>query len=196
MARFLRRFWREVTTHASQPDHPVVDPSRLDAGQKTLRRQVHETIQKVSDDFGRRHSFNTAIASLMELLNALNKFNDMSEQGRAVRHEALETMVLLLNPVVPHVSHTLWQVLGHTQSVLEDQSWPQVDSAALVRDSLTLAVQVNGKLRGTIEVAANATKEEAEALALAQPNVVAFLEGQAVRKVIVVPGKIVNIVAG
>ncbi|QNK00508.1 leucine--tRNA ligase [Dyella telluris] len=196
MARFLRRFWREVTTHASQPDHPVVDPAALDAAQKTLRRQVHETIQKVSDDFGRRHSFNTAIASLMELLNALNKFGDMSEQGRAVRHEALETMVLLLNPVVPHVSHTLWQVLGHAQSVLEDQPWPQVDSAALVRDSLTLAVQVNGKLRGTIEVAANASKEEAEALALAQPNVVAFLEGQTVRKVIVVPGKIVNIVAG
>ncbi|MBV8158674.1 MAG: leucine--tRNA ligase [Dyella sp.] len=196
MARFLRRFWREVTTHASQPDHPVVDPSTLDAGQKTLRRQVHETIQKVSDDFGRRHSFNTAIASLMERLNALNKFNDMSEQGRAVRHEALETMVLLLNPVVPHVSHALWQVLGHSQSVVEDQPWPQVDSAALVRDSLTLAVQVNGKLRGTIEVAANASKEEAEALALEQPNVKAFLEGQTVRKVIVVPGKIVNIVAG
>jgi len=196
MARFLRRFWREVTTHASQPDHPVVDPTTLDAGQKTLRRQVHETIQKVSDDLGRRHSFNTAIAALMELLNALNKFNDMSDQGRAVRHEALEVMVLLLNPVVPHVSHTLWQVLGHPQSVLEDQPWPQVDSAALVRDSLTLAVQVNGKLRGTIEVAANASKEEAEALALAQPNVASFLEGQTVRKVIVVPGKIVNIVAG
>ncbi|WP_243041600.1 leucine--tRNA ligase [Dyella sedimenti] len=196
MARFLRRFWREVTTHAAQPDHPVVDPSRLDAGQKTLRRQLHETIQKVSDDFGRRHSFNTAIAALMELLNALNKFNDMSDQGRAVRHEALEAMVLLLNPVVPHVSHALWQVLGHPESVLENQPWPQVDSAALVRDSLTLAVQVNGKLRATIEVAANASKEEAEALALAQPNVVAFLEGQSVRKVIVVPGKIVNIVAG
>jgi len=196
MARFLRRFWREVTTHASQPDHPVVDPSTLDASQKTLRRQVHECIQKVSDDLGRRHSFNTAIAALMELLNALNKFNDMSEQGRAVRHEALEAMVLLLNPVVPHVSHTLWQTLGHAESVLEDQPWPQVDSAALVRDSLTLAVQVNGKLRGTIEVAANASKEEAEALARAHPQVVAFLEGQTVRKVIVVPGKIVNIVAG
>ena len=196
MARFLRRFWREVTTHAANPDHPVVDPSALDAGQKTLRRQVHETIQKVSDDFGRRHSFNTAIAALMELLNALNKFNDPSDQGRAVRHEALEAMVLLLNPVVPHVSHALWQVLGHPASVLEDQSWPLVDSAALVRDSLTLAVQVNGKLRGTIEVAANASKEDAEALALAQPNVAAFLEGQTVRKVIVVPGKIVNIVAG
>ena len=196
MARFLRRFWREVITHVGQPDHPEVDPAALDAGQKALRRQLHETIQKVSDDFGRRHAFNTAIASLMELLNALGKFTDQSDQGRAVRHEALETMVLLLNPVVPHVSHTLWQALGHSQAVLDDQPWPKVDSAALVRDTLTLAVQVNGKLRGTIEVSANASKEEAEALARAQPNVAAFLEGQTVRKVIVVPGKIVNIVAG
>ncbi|WNL45147.1 leucine--tRNA ligase [Dyella sp. BiH032] len=196
MARFLRRFWREVTTHAAAPDHPVTDPAALDPAQKALRRQLHETIQKVGDDFGRRHSFNTAIAALMELLNALGKFDDMSEQGRAVRHEALEAMVLLLNPVVPHVSHALWQVLGHPASVLEDQPWPKADEAALVRDSLTLAVQVNGKLRGTIEVAAGASKEEAEKLALAHPNVAAFLEGQSVRKVIVVPGKIVNIVAG
>src|SRR5690242_16261014 len=196
MARFLRRFWREVTTHASQPDHPVVDPAKLDAGQKALRRQVHETIQKVGDDFGRRHSFNTAIAALMELLNAVGKFTDMSEQGRAVRHEALEAMVLLLNPVVPHVSHALWQVLGHPETVLENVPWPQPDPAALVRDSVTLAVQVNGKLRATIEVPANVSKEDAEALARAHPNVVAFLEGQTVRKVIVVPGKIVNIVAG
>ena len=196
MARFLRRFWREVITHVGQPDHPEVDPSQLDAGQKALRRQLHETIQKVSDDFGRRHAFNTAIAALMELLNALGKFTDQSDQGRAVRHEALETMVLLLNPVVPHVSHALWQALGHPQAVLDDQPWPKVDPAALVRESLTLAVQVNGKLRGTVEVAANASKEEAEALARAHPNVAAFLEGQTVRKVIVVPGKIVNIVAG
>lgn len=196
MSRFLRRFWREVTTHAAQPDHPVVDVAALDAGQKTLRRQLHETIQKVTDDFGRRHSFNTAIAALMELLNALGKFNDMSEQGRAVRHEALEAMVLLLNPVVPHASHALWQVLGHAACVLEDQPWPVADSAALVRDSLTLAVQVNGKLRATIELAANASKEEAEAAARAHPQVVAYLEGLVVRKVIVVPGKIVNIVAG
>jgi leucyl-tRNA synthetase len=201
MARFLKRLWREVTTHAAGPDHRAVaagaiDPATLDAGQKTLRRQLHETIQKVSDDFGRRHAFNTAIAALMELLNALGKFNDQSEPGRAVRHEALEAMVLLLNPVVPHISHALWQVLGHAETVLEDQPWPQIDPAALVRDTLTLAVQVNGKLRGTIEVAANATKEEAEALARAQPQVMHFLEGMAVRKVIVVPGKIVNIVAG
>ncbi|NII75960.1 leucyl-tRNA synthetase [Dyella sp. SG562] len=196
MARFLRRFWREVATHAAGPDHAVVDPAALDAGQKALRRQLHETIQKVGDDVGRRHSFNTAIAALMELLNALGKFDDQSEQGRAVRHEALEAMVLLLNPVVPHVSHALWQVLGHPAEVLEDQPWPKADEAALVRDSLTLAVQVNGKLRGTIEVAAGASKEEAEKLALAHPNVLAFMEGQSVRKVIVVPGKIVNIVAG
>jgi leucyl-tRNA synthetase len=174
----------------------VVDPAALDAGQKALRRQLHETIQKVGDDLGRRHAFNTAIAALMELLNALGKFTDMSEQGRAVRHEALEAMVLLLNPVVPHVSHALWQVLGHPESVLEDQPWPRVDQAALVRDTLTLAVQVNGKLRATIEVAASASKEDAEAMALAQPQVAHFLEGLTVRKVIVVPGKIVNIVAG
>ncbi|HEX5306913.1 MAG TPA: leucine--tRNA ligase [Dyella sp.] len=196
MARFLRRFWREVTTHVAQPDHPVVDPSALDAGQKALRRQLHETIQKVTDDFGRRHAFNTAIAALMELLNALNKFTDMSEQGRAVRHEALEAMVLLLNPVTPHLSHALWQVLGHPQAVLENLPWPRVDEAALVRDSLTLAVQVNGKLRATIEVAAGASKDEAEALARAHPQVLAYLDGLTVRKVIVVPGKIVNIVAG
>jgi len=196
MSRFLKRVWREVTTHAANPDHPVVDPSVLDAGQKAMRRQVHETIQKVSDDFGRRHAFNTAIAALMELLNALNKFSDPSDQGRAVRHEALESMVLLLNPVVPHISHALWQVLGHTQTVLEDQPWPQADSAALVRDTLTLAVQINGKLRATIELPTGASKEDAEALARAQPQVMHFLEGLSVRKVIVVPGKIVNIVAG
>ena len=196
MARFLRRFWREVTTHAVQPDHPVVDPATLDAAQKTLRRQLHETIQKVGDDYGRRHAFNTAIASLMELLNHVAKFDDMSDQGRAVRHEALEAMVLLLNPVTPHVSHALWQALGHPETLLEDVPFPVADPAALARDAVTLAVQVNGKLRGTIEVPVNVDKAEAERLALAEPNVAKFLDGLAVRKVIVVPGKIVNIVAG
>jgi leucyl-tRNA synthetase len=196
MSRFLKRVWREVAAHVANPDHPEVDPSALDAAQKTLRRQLHETIQKVSDDFGRRHAFNTAIAALMELLNALGKFSDQSEQGRAVRHEALEAMVLLLNPVVPHISHALWQVLGHPQVVLEDQPWPRADPSALVRDTLTLAVQINGKLRATIELPTGASKEDAEALARAQPQVMHFLEGLSVRKVIVVPGKIVNIVAG
>jgi len=201
MARFLRRFWREVLTHVSQPDHPEVDQllksgSQLNAAQKTLRRQLHETIQKVGDDYGRRHSFNTAIAALMELLNHVSKFDDMSDMGRAVRHEALQAMVLLLNPVTPHVSHALWQALGHKETLLEDVPFPAADPAALVRDSITLAVQVNGKLRGTIEVPVNVAKEEAERLALAEPGVAQFVAGQTVKKVIVVPGKIVNIVAG
>ncbi len=196
MARFLRRFWREVATHAAQPDHPAVDPASLDAAQKTLRRQLHETIQKVGDDYGRRHSFNTAIAALMELLNHVSRFADPSDQGRAVRHEALEAMVLLLNPVTPHVSHALWQVLGHPETLLEDVPFPRADPAALARDSVTIAVQVNGKLRGTIEAAPGAAREAVEAAALSEPGVARFLEGQSVRKVIVVPGKIVNIVAG
>jgi len=160
-----------------------------------LRRQLHETIQKVGDDYGRRHSFNTAIAALMELLNHVAKFTDMSDQGRAVRHEALQAMVLLLNPVTPHVSHKLWQVLGHQETLLEDVPFPRADPAALARDALTLAVQVNGKLRGTIDVAPDAAREAVEAAALAEPGVARFLEGQSVKKVIVVPGKIVNIVA-
>ncbi|HEX7340526.1 MAG TPA: leucine--tRNA ligase [Rhodanobacteraceae bacterium] len=194
MARFMRRFWREVTTHAGQPDHPLVDSSALNGAQKVLRRQVHETIAKVSDDYGRRHSFNTAIAALMELLNAVSRFDDMSDQGRAVRHEALEAMVLMLDPVTPHVCHQLWQVLGHAEQLVEDQPWPKVDESALVRDTVTMAVQVNGKLRGTLDVAAGIAKDEAEAQARALPSVQAFLEGKTVRKVIVVPGKIVNIV--
>jgi len=167
----------------------------LNAAQKTIRRQLHEAIQKVGDDYGRRYSFNTAIAALMELLNHVSKFDDMSEQGRAVRHETLQTMVLLLNPVTPHISHHLWQVLGNAETLLEDMPFPQADPAALARDAVTLAVQVNGKLRGTIEVGVQMPREAIETAALAEPNVVKFMEGMTVKKVIVVPGKIVNIVA-
>ncbi|MCC7097921.1 MAG: leucine--tRNA ligase [Thermomonas sp.] len=194
MSRFLRRLWRDVHAHAAQPDHPKVDAAALDAAQKTLRRQLHETIQKVGDDYGRRHAFNTAIAALMELLNAVGKFNDASGQGRAVRHEAFEAIVLLLNPITPHVSHALWQALGHPETLLEDVPFPQADPAALVRDAVTLAVQVNGKLRGTLEVAVDASREAIEAAALALPLVVTQLAGQTPKKLIVVPGKIVNIV--
>jgi len=161
-----------------------------------MRRHVHEAIRKVGDDYARRHSFNTAIAALMELLNHVGKFSDMSDQGRAIRHEAFEAIVLLLNPITPHISHALWQVLGHAQELLEDLPFPQADLSALERDAVTLAVQVNGKLRATIEMAPDANREAAEAAALAQPAIVRMLEGLTVRKVIVVPGKIVNIVAG
>ncbi|MEO6227754.1 MAG: class I tRNA ligase family protein, partial [Thermomonas sp.] len=196
MARFLRRLWRDVHVHVAQPDHPDVDPGALDAVQKTMRRHTHEAIRKVSDDYGRRHSFNTAIAALMELLNHLGKFSDMSDQGRAVRHEAFEAIVLLLNPITPHISHALWQVLGHVEALLEDIPFPQADPSALERNAVTMAVQVNGKLRATIEMAPDASRETAEAAALAEPAIVRVLDGLTVRKVIVVPGKIVNIVAG
>ena len=195
MARFLRRLWRDVHAHAAQPDHPEVAAASLDAAQKALRRQTHGVIQKVGDDYGRRYNFNTAIAALMELLNAVGKFNDTSAQGRAVRHEAFEAIVLLLNPITPHIAHALWQALGHPETLLEDLPFPQPDPAALVRDAVTLAVQVNGKLRGTLEVAPEASREAIEAAALALPAVAAQLAGGLPRKLIVVPGKIVNVVA-
>ncbi len=196
MARFLRRLWAMVHKHVADGVAPALDAAALDAGQKAMRRKTHETIGKVSDDYGRRHAFNTAIAAVMELLNALAKFDDASAQGRAVRQEALQAAVLLLNPITPHACHAMWQLLGHAETLLEDQPFPQVDSAALVKDSLTLAVQVNGKLRGTIEVAADAAREQIEALAKEEPNTAKFLDGLSIRKVIIVPGKIVNIVAG
>ncbi|GHH59591.1 leucine--tRNA ligase [[Pseudomonas] boreopolis] len=195
MARFLRRLWAQVHRHVADGAAPALDAAALDAGQKAMRRKTHETIGKVGDDYGRRYSFNTAIAAVMELSNALAKFEDASAQGRAVRQEALEAMVLLLNPITPHASHALWQALGHAETLLEDVPFPAVDESALVRDALTLAVQVNGKLRGTIDVPADAPKDQIEALAKAEPNAAKFLEGLTIRKVIIVPGKIVNIVA-
>lgn len=200
MSRFLRRLWAQVQKHAATGTAPAFDPAvsdsaALSAEQKALRRKTHETIDKVAGDYGRRHSFNTAIAAVMELSNALNKFEDASEPGRAIRQEALEAAVLLLNPITPHSSHALWQLLGHAETLLEDLPFPQADGSALVRDQLTLAVQVNGKLRGTIEVARDLPRDQIEALAKAEPNTAKFMQGMEVRKVIIVPGKIVNIVA-
>ncbi len=199
MARFLRRLWRDVHAHAAAPASASIATllhggATLDAGQKAMRQRTHQAIAKVGDDYGRRHAFNTAIAALMELLNHLGKFNDASDVGRALRQEAFEAIVLLLNPITPHASHALWQALGHPETLLEDVPFPNADPAALTRDVVTLAVQVNGKLRGTLEVAADAAREVIEAAALVLPAVAAQSAGREVRKVIVVPGKIVNIV--
>jgi len=196
MARFLRRLWNAVHRHVSAGAAPALDAVALNAEQKALRRKLHETIEKVGDDIGRRHAFNTAIAAVMELLNALTKSDDDSGQGRAVRQEAYAAIALMLNPITPHTSHVLWQALGHGETLIEDQPFPKADPAALVRDALTLAVQVNGKLRGTVDVAVDAAREAVEQLALAESAVQRALDGLTVRKVIVVPGKIVNIVAG
>ena len=194
MSRFLRRLWTQVQRHVSAGPAGALDAAALDPAQRAIRRKLHETIAKVGDDYGRRLAFNTAIAAVMELMNALARFEDASAQGRALLQEAWSAVVLLLNPIAPHVCHALWQALGHAPGLLEDQPFPRADPAALVRDSLTLAVQVNGKLRATIELAADADRELAERTALADPDVVRALAGQSPRKVIVVPGKIVNIV--
>lgn len=194
MSRFLRRLWAQVSKHADSGACEALDVSQLSAEAKTLRRQLHETIHKVGDDYGRRLTFNTAIAAVMELLNATAKFEAKSANDRALLQEAFEAVSLLLNPITPHMAHALWQLLGKPETILETLAFPKADAAALVRDSVALAVQVNGKLRATIEAAVNASKEQVEAMALAEPNVAKFLVGQAIRKIIVVPNKIVNIV--
>ena len=170
-----------------------IDAAQLTAGQKDLRRKTHETIRKISDDIGRRNMFNTAVAASMELLNAVNRFDDESEQARAVEREALEAVVLMLSPIVPHICHELWQRLGHASAVI-DERWPAVDESALERDLVELVVQVNGKLRGKISVAADADKDAIIEQALADPNAQRFIDGGDVRKTIVVPGRLVNIV--
>jgi leucyl-tRNA synthetase len=168
----------------------------LNAELKTLRRQLHQTIEKITDDFGRRHSFNTAIAAVMELMNAYGKVDGDDATTRSLRQEVLESVVLLLSPIVPHICQALWAEL-RAGAAIEDAAWPSADTSALVQDEVELVVQVNGKLRGSITVAKTMAKEAIEQHALAQNFVQKFLEdGSTVRKIIVVPNKLVNIVVG
>jgi len=166
----------------------------LNDEQKTVRRAIHLAIKQASTDVGQHHKFNTAIAQVMTLMNVLEKAPTASEQDRALLQEGLEAVALLLAPITPHICHELWLQLGKSGAIIDAQ-WPKVDEAALVQDSLTLVVQVNGKLRGQIEVPASASREEVEAAARDNENVLRFTEGLTIRKVIVVPGKLVNIVA-
>lgn len=191
--RFLKRLWRSVSEHVEQGAVAELDKDNLPENLQNLRRQAHQTLAKVGDDIGRRHTFNTAIAAVMELMNAIGKLNDDHEQARAVVQESLELVVLMLSPITPHISHQLWQTLGHQASVV-DAAWPVVDEAALKQDKIELMVQVNGKLRSKIAVAADAQQDEVEAVAFAEENVQRFTEGKEVRKVILVPGRLLNIV--
>ena len=194
-SRFLNRLWKLVHTHVDQGLVAATNAGNLSAELKSLRFQVHSTIQKVGDDIGRRKTFNTAIAAVMELMNSLAKLNDNSPAARGVMQEALENIALLLSPIVPHICHALYAELK-PGVVLLDTPWPAADPAALEQDEMELVVQVNGKLRGQICVPKTAGKADIEALALANPKVQKFIEGLAVKKVIVVPGRLVNIVAG
>ena len=192
--RFLKRLWKQAYLHIqSDSTIALLDKASLTDEQRTFRRQVHQTIQKVSHDMGERIIFNTAIAANMELVNSLAKFTDTSDNGKAIRQEALEAIVLMLAPMVPHICHQLWRDLGYKQDVVS-ASWPKVDSAALEQDTIDLVIQVNGKLRSKISVSPTATSEEVQALALNDEHALRFIDGKPIRKVIVVPNKLVNIV--
>jgi len=159
--------------------------------------KTHGTIKKVSDDYGRRQIFNTAIAAVMELFNAVNKFSEQSddeEQDIAVIREALEAIVLLLAPIVPHLCHVLWQHLGNSDAII-DAAWPEFDESALQQSTITIVAQVNGKLRAKLELSTDASKQEIEAAALSDESISKHIAGLTVRKIIVVPGRLVNIVA-
>ena len=194
-SRFLNRLWKTVYAHVSAGPAPALPPAGMSDAHKAFRRKLHETVAKVSDDVGRRYTFNTAIAANMELLNDIGRFDDSTDNGRALVQEALEAVVLMLAPIVPHICHELWLALGHDEAVV-DCAWPAVDESALVRDSVELVVQVKGKVRGKVTVAADADEDTIRAAALAEPNVQKHIEGQTLRKVIIVPGRLVNLVVG
>jgi leucyl-tRNA synthetase len=190
--RFIKRLWKAVYEHVSR-GAAALDKNALNEAQTAMRRTAHQTLAKVTDDIGRRRTYNTAIAAVMELLNSLGKFPQNTPQDRGVMQEALEIAVLGLSPIIPHVTHALWHALGHSTPLI-DESWLPVDAQALESATMDLVVQVNGKLRGRITVAVDAAEDAIRAAALGDANVQKFVGAAAVRKVIVVPGKLVNIV--
>jgi len=190
--RFLNRVWRAVYDNVELLQQAVA-PEDSAGAPRVLRRQTHRTIKKVTEDIDGRFHFNTAIASVMELVNAIYAFKDV-QQAPGVMKEALESVVRLLNPFVPHIAAELWTCLGHAEN-LNALGWPQWDEAALVEDELQIVIQVNGKVRGKVSVAPDADQQTVEQAALAEDNVARFLQDKTVRKVIVVPGRLVNVVA-
>ncbi len=192
--RFLSRLWRGVREHVEKGVCTTEIAQELTSEQRAVRRALHRCIVKVDDDIGRRYTFNTAIAAVMEYMNTLRAFADDSANAGAIRQESWQAIALLLSPIVPHICHQIWIELGQSGSIV-DQSWPEADQKALVEQELTIVVQVNGRLRGRVTVPANAQNEQILSVAKSDENVVRFLQGKEIRKEIVVPGKLVNIVA-
>ncbi len=193
--RFLKRVWRQAFEHTEKGAVTALDIATLTEDQKSLRRDLHKTIAKVTDDIGRRQTFNTAIAAIMELMNKLAKAPQDSDQDRALTQETLLAVVRMLYPFTPHVCFTLWQALQGEGDV-DTAPWPVADENAMVEDSKLVVVQVNGKVRGKITVAADASEEQVRARAAQEPLVAKYLDGVTVRKVIYVPGKLLNLVVG
>ena len=191
--RFLKRVWKAVHEHVEQGAVAAYSSGELSPAAKVLRLQLHQTIQKIDDDYGRRKTFNTAIAAVMELLNALAKFDEQTPASRAVVQEALENVTLLLSPIAPHICQALWSELRPGGDLLE-QGFPKTDAAALVQNEIELMIQVNGKLRGSLMVAKDTDKAALEQLALAHEAVQKLLAGGAAKKVVVVPGRLINVV--
>ena len=189
--RFLKKLWVLIEKHYSEdPLKPIND---LNGNQKELRYKTHSTIVKVSDDIGRRYKFNTAIAAIMELLNSVTRFDDDSHKGRSVVRESLETIILLLSPIVPHICHELWKKLNYKTSLI-DERWPNADKLALAKDSIEIVVQVNGKLRSRIIVDVNADEEKIKSLVIKDKNVQRYIGKNKVKNIIIVPGRLVNVV--
>ncbi|KGJ94076.1 leucine--tRNA ligase [Colwellia psychrerythraea] len=196
--RFVKRVYKlanDLVESTQGVDISDLSKLTLNADQKKLRRELHKTIAKVTDDIGRRNTFNTAIAAIMELMNHLGKAKLNSDEDKAVMQEAVRAVVLMLTPITPHLCHHLWQAVGGSDVNVEDASWPVVDESALVEDEKLIIVQVNGKVRAKITVAADASKEDVEALGLNDESVLKFTNGNTIRKVIYIPGKLLNIVA-
>ncbi|MDH5305525.1 MAG: class I tRNA ligase family protein, partial [Gammaproteobacteria bacterium] len=191
--RFLKRFWAAVHAHAEGGLPANREADARTPAQQDLLRKTHQTIAKISDDIGRRYTFNTAVAASMELLNAVNRFDDDSTTGRWVVQQALEAVVVMLSPMVPHICHELWSVLGH-ESALIDEAWPKADQALLQADVVKIVVQVNGKMRGMISMPADSADDSVLEAALQDPNVQRYVSDNAIRKTIVVPNKLVSIV--
>ena len=193
-SRFLRKIWRGVNEHVALGSTGPLEVEALSPEGRELRRKQHETLGRADDDYGRRLQFNTVVAAVMELVNTIAKTPDEGSD-RAVVREAWRTALIVLSPIAPHICHSLWQILGE-QGLVVDASWPEVDETALVRDHIELVCQVNGKVRARIEVAADADQDTVQAVAFEEVNMQKFMEGKTVRKVIYVPGKLINVVVG
>jgi leucyl-tRNA synthetase len=194
--RFINKFYRlvvEFIKDTKKYETPSLVVISLNDDQKKLRQKTHQALKKVGDDFGRRHSFNTAIAAMMELNNALSRFVDTSPQGMAIRQESIEIMLKALSPIIPHLCHHLWAALGNKEAMI-DTLWPKVDDSALIQEEVQLVVQVNGKLRATLMAPLDAKSQSIEEMVLAEEKVARFTNGKTILKFIIVPNKLVNVV--
>ena len=194
--RFINKFFRLVTGFIKLKEGveiSKIDDLNLNEEQRSIRQKTHLALKKVGDDFGRRHSFNTAIATMMELNNLVSRYADTSQQGMAVKQEAIEIMVKCLSPVMPHVCHHLWFLLGGKNAVVDSQ-WPEVDESALIQERVQIIAQVNGKLRAKIMAPLDSDNQAVQEIALSDEKIVKFTMDKQIIKVIVVPNKLINIV--